>query len=466
MSYVERTMAWFLKNRVIRGFTILLDSKFIFYSLITLVWAILTPVSLGLYNFLGASFVWGILKMEIAIIFSFFIIGIINNFLSSVKTRILVSIVILAVISVLIFFIIPLEVQFYFPVIGSIVFAGVLGLALFIIIRAFNTSWVSRMMMVGKSPKKMFMHNIAIFINALSILAPIFLVVRYFQNYQIFDLILALLGFLVWGVVIYATTHFPNYFAYDIFASILSATYFIVIILYFMYIATSILIVILDIIFLLFGISTLVQVLHSRRKVEKVSVYVPKSAPSPEDSSIIIIHEDETEETPTSLPKDTDEYSLEEETTEIRTNYDGIVVILLGLILSFHFLILQIIGNLTIATDFLVFPFAFTLAEYHFMLVLFGYCFIIVIYLAFKISYRFRGYTTKTMSERAAFFKFLSLIDEEDRKRFLNQISKTVRDILVGGVMDLIEGQRSRWKDSFREGRKFLRRLFGREDDE
>jgi hypothetical protein len=466
MSYVERSMAWFLKHRVIRGFTILFDSKLLLYSLITLVWAILTPLSLVLYNFLGDTFVWCVLQMQIAIIFSFYIVGIIINFLSSLKMRIVITIAILAIVSILIFLIIPLDIQYYFPVIGSIIFAGVLGLSIFIIIRAFNTSWVCRLMMTGKSPKKMLMHNIAVLINAISIFAPIFLLVRYFQNYLIFDLILSLLGFIVWVVVMYATTHFLSYFAYDIFASILSTTYFIVIILFFMYITTSTLIIILDIIFLLFGISALVQVLHSRRKIEKVSVYVPKSAPSPEDSSITIIHEDETEETPLPLPKESDKYSLEEETTEIRSNYDGLIVILLGLILSLHFLILQIIGNLTIASDFLILPFNFTLSDYHLILFLFGYCFILVIYLVFKISYRFRGYTTKTMSERAAFFKFLSLIDEEDRKRFLNQISKTVRDILVGGVMDLIEGQRSRWKDGFREGRKFLRRLFGREDDE
>jgi len=70
------------------------------------------------------------------------------------------------------------------------------------------------------------------------------------------------------------------------------------------------------------------------------------------------------------------------------------------------------------------------------------------------------------MSERAAFMKFLSLIDEKERKRFLTQISKTVKEILVGGVMDLIEAQRRRWQEDFDKGRKFLRRLFGRDEEE
>ena len=69
------------------------------------------------------------------------------------------------------------------------------------------------------------------------------------------------------------------------------------------------------------------------------------------------------------------------------------------------------------------------------------------------------------MSERAAFLKFLTLMDEKERKRLLNEIAKTVRDILVGGIMDVIEGERSRWQDSMKKGQRFLRRLFGADDE-
>ena len=467
MSYVERSLSWFFRNRFLNGFITLINSKFLFYTAITLAWLILAPISLVLYNFLGAVFVLSVLKLEIAIIISLFISGTIINFISSTKLSILLSIGILSVISVLIFFVIPENIQFYFPVLGSMIFAGVLGIAFLIIIRTFNTSWVGRIMMVGKSPKKLFMHRIAMFINIVSILAPTYLVIRYFQGNVFFDLILGLVGFVVWGVVLYATIHFSDHFSYDIYASILSALNFIVIIFFFMYIGEPILAIIFDIILLLFGVSALVQFLHSRRKIEKVSVYTPISTRSPEDSSIVIIQEDDREDDSTEIPIfDKSGYSIEQETTEIRSHSDGLIVILLGLILSFHFILLQFISEGVLGLGIPLFSFQFTIVEFHFILVLLGYCLILSIFIAFKVSLRFRGYTTKTMSEEAAFMKFLSLIDEEERKKLLKRISKTVRDILVGGLMDLIEGQRRRWKEGVQEGRKFLRRLFGAEEEE
>jgi hypothetical protein len=137
----------------------------------------------------------------------------------------------------------------------------------------------------------------------------------------------------------------------------------------------------------------------------------------------------------------------------------------LGLILSFHVILLQIVGQLVGYSGYFSFPFQFSINEYNLTLLLIGSCLIIAIYVAFRLSLRFREYSTKTMSERAAFLKFLTLIDEKERKRLLNEIAKTVRDILVGGIMDVIEGERSRWKDSVRQGRKFLRRLFGADDE-
>ncbi|NVM54095.1 MAG: hypothetical protein HWN66_10380 [Candidatus Helarchaeota archaeon] len=467
MSYAERSLAWFFRNRVIRGFSILADSKFIFYSLITLIWLIFAPISLVFHNFLGEFFVKSVLKLEMAIILSFFLSGLIINFISSIKIRISLTTVFLVITSIVFFLVIPEEVQYYFPVFGSIVFAGIFGLSYFIIIRSFNTSWVGRIMMVGKSPNKIFMHKIAIFINGVSIVAPIFLLIRYFLGYIISDLILAMLGFAAWGVIMYATTHFSGYFSYDIFASILSATNLIVFIFFFLYIGEPILVIVFDIILILFGISALVQFFHSRRKVERVSVYTPKSTRAPEDSSIVIIQDEDDEADSTKIPiYDESKYDMEQEMTEVRSHADGLIVILLGLILSFHFILLQFLGDILIGSGFILLPFQFTLIEYHLILLLLGYCFLLSIYIAFKFSLRFRGYTTKTMSEEAAFMKFLTLIDEDERKRLLRRVSKTVRDILVGGLMDFIEGERRPWKEGLRKGRKFLRRLFRGDKEE
>ncbi len=262
--------------------------------------------------------------------------------------------------------------------------------------------------------------------------------------------------------------HNAHFFVQNhIFASIFSMTYFIVILFFFLYVGTALFMIIFDLVLLIFGISAAVQSLYSHRKVEKVSVYVPKSARSPEDSSIIIIQDENIGENSreTNLIIEGD-YTLEQEMTEVRSNYDGLIVIILGLVLSFHFILLQYLGTFLIGSVFMPLPFQYTLIHYQFFLVLFGLCLILLIYIAFKSSYRFRGYTTRTMSERAAFMKFLSLIDEKERKRFLTQISKTVKEILVGGVMDLIEAQRRRWQEDFDKGRKFLRRLFGRDEEE
>jgi len=466
MSYIERSLAWFFRNRVLRGFSILAGPNFIFYSIFTVILFIIIPLFLVFHNIFGIVFVTGTLQFEMATILSFLIAGVIINFISSLKVRILVTSLILITIFVLFLFLIPFPIQLYVPVFGAIASTGIITIAAFISIRAFNSSFVSRLMMIGKSPKKIFMHNIALFINMLSILAPIFLLIRFLQTAVFFDLILAIVGFIAWGVVMYATKRFANYYAYDVFASILSATYLLVIIFFFMYITPSLAVIIFDLLFLVLGISTMVQVLYSKRKTEKVAVLVPKAVRSPEDSNIIIIQDETDQEKSKEGPiLDDSEYSIEQETTEVRSNYAGIVVVLLGLLLSFHVILLQIVSLAVGYPGFFSFPFQFSLNEYNLTLFLIGYCLIIAIYIAFKLSLRFRGYTTKTMSERAAFLKFLTLIDEKERKRLLNEIAKTARDILVGGIMDVIEGERSRWRDSIQQGRKFLRRLFGADDE-
>ncbi|MFX1298177.1 MAG: hypothetical protein ACFFD2_25405 [Promethearchaeota archaeon] len=466
MSYIERSIAWFFRNSVVKGFSILSDSRFIFYSGITLFWMIITPVSLLLHNFLGITVVTGVLKLEMAIIISFFISGCLINFVKSTKTRILLSSIILSSFSILSLLVIPIEVQYYFPVLGSIIFAGVIGVSLLISIRSFNTSWVARLMMIGKSPRKILMHDMALIINLVSVLAPIFLLVRYLQNYLIFDLILSIVGFIAWAVVMYATTRFPSLSAYDIFASILSAIYFLVLLFFAMYVGRPVFVIISDIIFIIFGVTAAVQILYSRRKIESVSVYVPKSSRSPRDSRIIFIQdEEETQETAKVPSLDESQYAIEQEMTEIRINYDGLIVMVLGLLLCFHFILLQFIDTI-IGAGLIALPWQFTLVEYQFVLILFGYCLVIAIYIAFKVSYRFRGYMTKTMSERAAFLKFLTLIDKEERKRFLTKISKTVRDLLVGGITDLLEAGRRRIEEGLGKWRESLKRMFRREEEE
>lgn len=464
MSYAERAFAWFFKNTVVKGFYILLDSKFLFYTLLTLIWGVFAPISLVFYEIFSVEVINIILRVEIAIIFAFLISAIFMSLIGSTKVRLILTSVSLFGCILLVIFIIPVEIQYIIPVIGSVIFAGVICIALFISIRSFNTSWVCRIMIMGKSPRKMFMHNLAVGINVLSVIAPIFLLIRYLQEFILLDLILCITGFVAWGVVMYATTHFSEHFSYDIFASILSATYLIAVIAFFLYVGTILFVLVVDFIFLVFGISAAVQILSSRRKLEKVSIMVPKTTRSPEDSTIIIIQEEGEE--PAKVPMiDESEYFIEQETSEVRSNYDGLIVAILGLILCFHFIILQFIGNSFIGSGFISLLWQFSLLEYHFIFVLFGFCLCIGIYLCFKGSLRFRGYTTKTMSEQAAFVKFLSLIDEEERKRFLQKIGKTVRDILVGGVMDLIESQRRRWEEGFEKGREFLRKIFRRDEE-
>jgi hypothetical protein len=299
-----------------------------------------------------------------------------------------------------------------------------------------------------------------------SVLAPIFLLVRYFLGFAVFDLTLAIAGFVTWGIVLYATTHFSDLYGYDIFASILSATYLVSVIFFLMYVGTPLFVLILDGILLFLGVSAIIQILYARRKLEKVSIYVPKSEQSPEDSSIVIIQDEEEDEKPAELPGfEGSEYAIEDEMTEVRSNYDGLIVMILGLVLCFHFVLLQYLGNILSIPISISLPFGFNLTVYHFTLALLGYLLVIGIYIAFKVSVRFRGYTTKTISERAAFVKFLSLIDEDERKELLKRISKTVTEILVGGLMDLIDSQRYRWQEGLEKGRKFLRNLFRRDEE-
>jgi len=445
---------------------ILLSPKFIIYTVLTCIWLFLAPISLVLSNFFGIITVNFIIQGELILIYTFLISGIIINYLQSLKIRLIVTTGVLLLSIGLIFYIIPPTYQLYIPLFGSIIFAGIFGISYFLIARFFNSSWIGRMMMVGKSPRKLFMHQITMFLNILSFIAPLYFIIHYFLSFDLFDILLAGLGLFAWIIVLYSTLKFPNYPSYDIFASTFSATYIVVFLFFFLYIGDPILTIIIDCILLIFGLSALIQFLHSRQTVEKIAIYSPRSPTTPEDADIIIIQEDEVQDTSSTTPiLDETEYTLEEEISEVRTHSDGFIIILLGLFLCFHFVILQFLGTIILGPSFLTFPFQYSLTEFHLVLLIFGYLLVICIFVAFKISLRFRGFTTRTMSEQAAFVKFLAIIAEEERKRLLKRISKMVKDILVGGFSDFIEEQRQRWREGFREGRKLLRRFFGIEEE-
>ena len=85
------------------------------------------------------------------------------------------------------------------------------------------------------------------------------------------------------------------------------------------------------------------------------------------------------------------------------------------------------------------------------------------------MSDRFRNYFTFPPGIRKSFLEFLSLMDRKERTKLLRAISRTVQQIIVEGLIELIESEKGNIIDTISEGikrgAKFFRSIFGDRED-
>jgi len=205
-----------------------------------------------------------------------------------------------------------------------------------------------------------------------------------------------------------------------------------------------------------FGISSV--------KIDKKEATKPKKTDQPEvifdkeDDSIIILDESAENkfETPVEIP--IDQQSSKED------NKISYYLAFLTILLGFHLLILSYFSSLS-GINFYSVLFFTDFSQVNYIIASSLFVAVIIIFILYNKVERFKKYITFPPSVRRAFLEFLSLIDREERTRLLRNISGIIQQIIVEGLVELLESEKGNIIDTIgegiRRGAKLFRKFFG-----
>ena len=150
-------------------------------------------------------------------------------------------------------------------------------------------------------------------------------------------------------------------------------------------------------------------------------------------------------------------------------NRNSLYIIILTVALGCHILFLwyfQSYFGLNLFSLFLISDFSLL----NYILCVSSLILVILIFLLYKISPKFRNFLTFPPNVRKAFLEFLSIMNKKERTKLLRAMSKTIQQIILEGLIDLLESEKGNIIDTIgegiRRGAKFFRRMFGDEDEE
>jgi hypothetical protein len=201
-------------------------------------------------------------------------------------------------------------------------------------------------------------------------------------------------------------------------------------------------------------------------KKTKRSTYPEKDKPEIiiEDGQETIIIIDEEDK----YPKKDLEIPSREDENQIK-NRNSFYIIVLTMALGFHLLFLwffQPYYGLNLFSLFLISDFS----ALNYILCISSLISVILVFLFYKISPKFQKYLTFPPNVRKAFLEFLSLMNKKERTKLLRAMSKTIQQIILEGLIDLLESEKGNIIDTIgegiRRGAKFFRRMFGDENEE
>ncbi|MHA1269530.1 MAG: hypothetical protein ACTSPY_07050 [Candidatus Helarchaeota archaeon] len=478
MSYIEKSTNWILKRLVLNGLKTLSEGVNIFYSIITLILIISTSILGFLTNIIGLMPFQFILSLLFGTIISFLLSSIINIKVKSGIIRvILTSLLILSITSI---------IYMYYNIIGPfLIYFGLLMIFVSLILIILNgllffrnvyNSWYYRLMTLGKSSKHFFFEKPIKFLSILSFFIYIYPIYQFIITGNPFEIFIVIIGIIASILNLISVMKKSNYKYYDIYQNIISNVYLVSFIFLFLYYQNSVLIVIGDLIIYGIVILNLVQNIKYwgiEGGISGVKISRKQKIPDDKeteqevifdktDDSIIII-----EETVERNSFEKIEIPIEEDESE-KINKNSYYLIILAIILGSHLLFLWYFSsifqlnllNLIIIQD-------FSLINY---ILSFGlYMLVIIIFIAYNKSKKFQNFLTFPPSIRNSFLEFLSLMDKKERTKLLRAISRTIQQIIVEGLIDLLESEKGNIIDTISEGikrgAKFFRSIFGDKED-
>ncbi|MHA1250053.1 MAG: hypothetical protein ACTSRP_08700, partial [Candidatus Helarchaeota archaeon] len=267
----------------------------------------------------------------------------------------------------------------------------------------------------------------------------------------------------------------------DIFKNIISSIYLISFIFVFLYYEISIITIIIDLgIFILAFLSIIQNIKYWDQEGGICSVKIDKKEKLPSkqeiqeqeleqeffidetDGSIVIVDE-------TQVNKPTDKIvpsqDIEKSKKKDRSQF---YLLILSLLLSLHLLYLWHFGTFLGLNIFDIYIFQnFYITNYFVCVGLF--ISVILLSILYYKSQKFRNFLIFPPTMRKAFLEFLSLIDKKERTKLLRAISRTVQQIIVEGLIEILESERGNILDTIsegiRRGAKFFRSIFGDKDE-
>ncbi|TFF97921.1 MAG: hypothetical protein EU547_03030 [Promethearchaeota archaeon] len=482
MAYIEKSTSFIIKRTVLGGFRTLSKGINLFYSLITLILMILNTISFFLIPYIGLILFQTLLTVQISVMISFLIISIINYITKSTALRLITSISVLVGVIIPSIFFSSIILDYMLIINSVIIFSGLILITLntFLLIRNVYNSWYTRLLMIGKSRKHFLFENLIKILSILSLFLFLFPIYGYLTTFNPFELLLACIGIITGIINLIAIYVKSEYEFHDIFLSIITNIYLISFIFLFFYYENSLLVIFGDLIIFSVVILSLIQnikywgkedgifavKIDKEYKKTKSPVYSEKDKPEIiiEDGQETIIIIDEEEK----YPKKDVEIPIRVDKNQIK-NRNSFYIIILTVALSFHLLFLwyfQSYYGLNLFSLFLISDFSML----NYSLCIASLISVILVFLLYKISTKFQNFLTFPPNVRKAFLEFLSLMNKKERTKLLRAMSKTIQQIILEGLIDLLESEKGNIIDTIgegiRRGAKFFRRMFGDEDEE
>lgn len=493
-AFSDRVINRYIRQNFVNGVFTLFGKKYFVYSLLLIITISISIGANKLLSFQNSLLLENITIFEISIIFAFIISGFLAFKLKSTVGRLL-SIGAFSIVFFLLFN--TLLYNFWKDILNLFILInmGMICLSFLIIIRNFNISWIAKLMVMGKAKNTTAFHSLnrSIWLGiGLSVyLVYLFLNPDPFKpiNYNniflaIFNVIANLFTFLI----VLKKSFYDKYPGHDFFAQTISFFYIFAIvplILINIFLKEAVLLLI-NFGIIIFTILVLAQAISlSRSKLEeklakgvilqrleeiesKKDLYKNK-----DEKDIIIINIEDESEIPIEKPKGKKSEKRkpevkkpEKQKPEVASSKkDGIMIIFLGLCISFHFLIIQFLFNgntiFSIFPNYPIIKIPFTLEDLDSYISIIAFGIIIATIILYFGSKKIRDIYSNNIKTQTAFWEFLTLIERSERIKFLTEFAETIRETFVSGIMDFIDRTREEIESTIKEGIDFIRRLFG-----
>ncbi len=383
MSYLERTLSWFLKTQIFGGIQKLKQKQYLPFTLITLLTTTITTISALLYHLnilsslISLNFIYFLLLLELFLSFGIILAGILIGRIKNLALYFTLSFIIIAI---FVFFFIYFDWEYtlvffrYSKLVYLIIWILISSISLFFLTLYFFTSFPKKVITLGMPREHIFFGYLIKIIIYISIPLYFFIILSFYLG----SLIIGTLGILTALIILILLKRAPKKVDSSPgiinFASAIGFFYifmFYHLIMSLSTISTSFSTLIIDIVFLLIVVLFLVQ--SFTKRISK---------------------------TPTRLKSDEVPVRFQSRlyfTDRLRSIFGerGLVLIIMGIALGYHMAILDSYFKIDIPILFTIFnPNLDLIRIYHRIFLICSLITILIAIIVFKLSKRFKEFMT------------------------------------------------------------------------